>query len=150
MLGADVEEVAAHDRRLLEGLEISAPFSPDAAVAVDLGCGHGPQTLALADMGFSIVVGVDTSLELLAELRVRARSRPAVRALHADMLEGLAEVAASGPVDVVVCMRDTLLHLPDHHAVEALFQCAAAALAAEGTLVLSYRDLTGALEGIDR
>jgi hypothetical protein len=59
-------------------------------------------------------------------------------------------VAASGAVDVVVCMRETLLHLPDHHAVEALFQCAAAALAAEGTLVLSYRDLTGALEGIDR
>ncbi len=149
MLGGDIEQVAAQDRLVLEEL-IGTPAPADRAVAVDLGCGPGPQTLALADMGFASVVGVDTSEELLAELSEHAPLRPAVRTLHADLLEALPEVAASQPVDVVVCMRDTLLHLADHDAVDRLLARAAAALVAEGTLVLSYRDLTQALEGLER
>ena len=101
-------------------------------------------------MGFATVVAVDTSKELLAEFAEHARSRPAVRTLHADLLDALPEVAASGALDAVVCMRDTLLHLPDHDAVDRLLARAAAALAAEGTLVLTYRDLTQVLEGVDR
>ncbi len=149
MLGGDVEAVAAQDRLLLERL-VDAPDPSDNAVAWDLGCGPGPQSLALADMGFASVVGVDTSEELLAELGEHARSRPAVRTLQADLLDALAALPASGRVDVVVCMRDTLLHLPDHDAVDLLLDRAAAALDEEGMLVLTYRDLTQALEGVDR
>lgn len=150
MLGGDVEQLAGRDREFLEAVGISAPGSAQSGVAVDLGCGHGPQTLALADIGFGAVVGIDTSRELLGELAEHARSRPAVRTLHADLLDGLPEVAASGPVDVVVCMRDTLLHLPNRGAVDLLLERSAAVLAPEGVLVLTYRDLTEPLEGLDR
>lgn len=150
MLGGDVEEVAAQDRLALEELGIRAPGPYGNSIAVDLGCGPGPQTLALADMGFATVVGVDTSQELLTELAESARSRPAVRTLNADLLNALPEVAAPGSVDVVVCMRDTLLHLPDHQAVDRLLTSVAVSLADQGTLVLTYRDLTRQLEGVDR
>lgn len=148
MLGGDVEQVAAQDRRMLEKLGISA--LSEHGVAVDLGCGPGPQTIALADMGFGTVVGVDTSQELLDELAGHARSRSAVRTLHGDLLEALPEVAAPGSVAVVVCMRDTLLHLPDFDAVDLFLARVASSLAAEGSLVLTYRDLTQELAGTDR
>ncbi|GAA4900630.1 class I SAM-dependent methyltransferase [Streptomonospora salina] len=150
MLGGDVEQVATQDRLALEGLSIAAPGSSRNSVAVDLGCGPGPQTLALADMGFATVVGVDTSQELLAELAQHASSRPAVQTLQADLVDALPEVAGQRSIDAIVCMRDTLLHLPDHNAVDVLLARAAASLAAEGTLVLTYRDLTQPLEGVDR
>ncbi|MBB4931721.1 SAM-dependent methyltransferase [Lipingzhangella halophila] len=148
MLGGDIEQVAAQDQQTLEKLGVSAPSA--SGVAVDLGCGPGPQTLALADMGFGTVVGVDTSQELLDELAHLARSRSAVRTRKGDLLDVLPDVAAPGSVDVVVCMRDTLLHLPDLDAVDLLLTRAATALTTGGTLVLTYRDLTQQLAGTDR
>ncbi len=150
MLGGDVEHTASQDRLFLEGLGISPTGSPANSIAVDLGCGPGPQTLALADMGFTTVVGVDTSQELLAELAQHASSRPAVRMLQADLVDALPEVAQQQPIDVIVCMRDTLLHLPDHGTLDLLLTRVATSLATEGTLVLTYRDLTQPLVGLDR
>lgn len=148
MLGGDIERVAAQDRQLLERLGVST--SSGGEVAVDLGCGPGPQTLALADMGFGAVVGVDASRELLDELARLAHSRSAVRTHHGDLLDALPEVAAPGSVAVIVCMRDTLLHLPSLEAVDLLLARVTSALTAGGTLVLTYRDLTHELAGTDR
>lgn len=148
MLGGDIERVAAQDRQLFEKLELGA--TSVSGTAVDLGCGPGPQTLALADMGFGTVVGVDTSRELLDELADLAHARPAVRTHHGDLLDALPEMTTPGSVDVVVCMRDTLLHLPEPDAVDLLLTRVASALVAGGTLVLTYRDLTQQLAGTDR
>jgi len=101
-------------------------------------------------MGFDTVVGLDTSRELLAELRERTQSRQAVRTLHQDLLGGLHDIATSTPIDIAVCMRDTLLHLPDHQSIDRLFDRVAAALGPGGSLVLSYRDLSEPLNGLDR
>jgi len=149
MLGGDVERVAAEDGALLKQIGVAAPRRPD-AVAVDLGCGPGPQTLALADMGFSTVIAVDTSQELLDELTEHARSRPAVRPVNMDLLEALPGVASPGPLEAVVCMRDSVLCLPDHRDVTSLMERVAAALAANGAFMLTYRDLTEPLAGVDR
>lgn len=148
MLGGDIEQVAAQDRQLLEKLELGA--SSVSGVAVDLGCGPGPQTLALADMGFGTVVGVDTSRELLDELVDLAHARPAVQTRHGDLLDALPEMTTPRSVDVVMCMRDTLLHLPEPDAVDLLLTRVASSLAAGGKLVLTYRDLTQQLAGTDR
>lgn len=148
MMGSDIEQVAVRDRQQLERLGIRAPV--DGGVAVDLGCGPGPQTLALADMGFDTVIGVDTSQELLDELARLAQSRSAVRTHHGDLLDAVGEVAAPGSVDVIVCMRDTLLHLPHLAAVDALLDGVTSALTPGGRLVLTYRDLTQQLVGTDR
>lgn len=148
MLGGDIEYVAAQDRRLLESLGVCAPA--ENGVALDLGCGPGPQSLALADLGFGTVVGIDSSRELLDELARLAHARPGVRTVHGDVLEVLPEVAAPGSVDVVTCMRDTVLHLRDLDAVDLLLTRVGSALTAQGMFVLTYRDLTRRLEGTDR
>jgi SAM-dependent methyltransferase len=149
MLGGDLERVAAEDRALLEQLGIVGPRRPN-AVAVDLGSGPGPQTLALSDMGFSTVFAVDTSQELLDELAGHARSRPAVRTLNMDLLDALPSVAAQGSLEAVVCMRDTVLCLPDRSDVVLLIERVAESLAEDGRFVLTYRDLTQDLVGVDR
>lgn len=150
MLGGDIEAAAAAERELLEQLGIGGPTRAD-AVALDLGCGPGPQSLALADLGYPKVIGVDTSRELLDELAEYARGRPVVSTMHADLLDALLPGAAgSGPIEAIVCMRDTVVHLADHAHVIALITGAREALTPGGRLVLTYRDLTGPISGLDR
>ena len=145
MLGGDLEAAAASERRVLEDIGVLP-----GAVAVDLGCGPGPQTLALADMGFESVIGVDTSQELLDELAHHARSRPAIKAIRADLLQALPDVLEGHLADVVVCMGDTVLHLGGRDAVIELCNRVAQALAPGGSFVLTYRDLTEALHDLER
>ena len=145
MLDGDLEAAAASQRRVLEDLGVRP-----GAVAVDLGCGPGPQTLALADMGFESVIGVDTSQELLDELAHHACSRPAIKAIRADLVQALPDVLEGHLADVVVCMGDTVLHLPGRDAVIELCDRVAQALAPGGSFVLTYRDLTQPLHGLER
>ena len=145
MLGGDLEAAAASQRLVLEDLGVRP-----GAVAVDLGCGPGPQTLALADMGFELVIGVDTSQELLGELAHHARSRPAIKAIRADLVQALPDVLEGHLADVVVCMGDTVLHLGGRDTVIELCERAAQALAPGGSFVLTYRDLTEALHDLER
>lgn len=145
MLGGDLEAAASRERQALELLGVRA-----GSVAVDLGCGPGPQALALADMGFGSVLAVDTSQQLLDELAAHARSRSAIRVLNTDLVGVLPDALDGQDVDVVVCMRDTILHLPDRSVVLDLFQRVAGVLNHDGAFVLTYRDLTRPLEGLDR
>lgn len=151
MLGGDIAAVARAQAELLRELDVS----PGAvgALAVDLGCGPGPQSLALAELGFSPVLAVDTSRALLDELSGladRAGYSSAVRPLLADIAGALTEHTRPSSVAAVVCMGDTLPHLTAKRDVTALLREAARALAAGGRLVLSYRDLTSPRAGTDR
>jgi hypothetical protein len=67
-----------------------------------------------------------------------------------DLREELPSVVSSGPLEVVVCMRDTVLCLPDRRDVASLVERVATSLAPKGTFVLTYRDLTQPLHGVDR
>ncbi len=149
MLGGDIERAARGQRALLDQLGIWPAESPGGSVAVDIGCGSGAQALALADMGFDTVLGVDSNAALLAELSEHADRRSSVRTVHGDALDALADLS-HGSVDVVVCMGDTVLHLPNKAAVSRLVTTAATALRAGGSIVLTYRDFIQALDGVDR
>jgi 2-polyprenyl-3-methyl-5-hydroxy-6-metoxy-1,4-benzoquinol methylase len=106
------------------------------ATAVDLGAGFGLHAIPLARRGFS-VVAIDSYEPLLAELTARQGTLP-IRTVTANLLDFRAHIA--GPADVIVCMGDTLTHLPDRSSVEFLCKEVAAALAAGGLFVVTFRD----------
>lgn len=112
--------------------------------AVDLGAGFGMHSIPLARRGFE-VLALDSSAELLRELRALAGAL-AIEAVQDDLRNFRERLAGVAP-EVILCMGDTLTHLGDLRAVEALLADAAAALAPGGTLVLTFRDYTIPLEG---
>ncbi|OSP41737.1 SAM-dependent methyltransferase [Streptomyces sp. 13-12-16] len=143
MLGGDIAALASEQARSLGGWGVRP--GPAGTLAVDLGCGPGPQSLALAELGFSPVLAVDANRALLDELAHHARD--AVRPLHADIRGVLPEHTHPGSLGAVVCMGDTLTHLPRAQDVTELIADAAVALAEGGRLVLAHRDLTAPLTG---
>lgn len=115
--------------------------------AVDLGAGLGQHALALAECGFA-VTAVDTSATLLDGLRRRAAGRP-IACVHDDLANWRRHCGASA--DVVLCLGDTLTHLPSDADVEALFRSIAAGLGPGGVFAATFRDFaTRPLEGADR
>ncbi|WP_167471934.1 class I SAM-dependent methyltransferase [Nocardia arthritidis] len=149
MLGGDVEAVAAAQAELLRRLGLGAESG---ATAFDLGSGCGPQTLALAELGYT-VTAVDTSAALLDELTELAERRGIaadIRPVHRDIRGTLPELAAAGSVAAVVCMGDTLPHLPERADVPELIANVAEALRPGGSFVVTYRDLTAELDGANR
>jgi SAM-dependent methyltransferase len=148
MLGAPFEEKVKEQNAFLSRTLGNLKNSPKPALAVDLGCGPGFQTIALAQLGFSPVIAVDTSSELLNELRSYVGDFR-VQIEKADLRE-LPALVSAGQATVIVCMGDTLTHLPGKGDVTALFRAAFDALRPGGMLVISYRDLTTEIRGTDR
>jgi SAM-dependent methyltransferase len=108
--------------------------------AVDLGAGFGMHAIPLARRGFS-VVAIDTYDPLLEELASRKGSLP-IRTVNADLLAFRTHIAA--PIDVIMCMGDTLTHLPNHSSVESLFRDVAASLGPGGLFAATFRDYVSA------
>ena len=130
------------------GGEIDAilPNSVSGATAVDLGAGFGMHSIPLARRGCA-VLAVDTSALLLEVLRERAAELP-VRLAEDDLLSFQGYVDSD--VDLILCMGDTLTHLPDQSSVEKLFSAAAQSLLPKGKFIATFRDYTSPLVGIRR
>lgn len=112
-------------------------LSPEAGdLAVDLGCGPGCQSLPLAELGFR-VVAIDFCQELLDELVQRSGDLPITTVC--DDLAEFAQHTDQAPV-LIVCMGDTLVHLPDLPAVEKVIDRVSAALQPGGTFIYAIRD----------
>lgn len=113
------------------------PARTPGAVAVDLGAGNGYSTIPLAEAGYS-VTAVDFSSQLLAELRKTASEKGlSVKTTEAD----ICTFALPRDAAVVVCMTDTILHLPDRGLVQKLFADVSGALRTGGKFAVSFRDL---------
>jgi SAM-dependent methyltransferase len=104
--------------------------------AVDLGAGLGLHALALAERGFK-VIAIDACRILLDELESRRGQLP-ITPVVADFLAFRQLVKHE--VSAILCMGDTLTHLLDFSAVEALFESVAQALAQGGVFVTTFRD----------
>jgi len=115
-------------------------------VAVDLGAGFGMHAMELARRGYR-VIAVDTCDALLDELRANAVGLP-VDIVHDDLLAFARHLP--GKADLVLCMGDTLTHLPDEASVATLVGAAAEALAPAARFVASFRDYSAALSGVRR
>ena len=114
--------------------------------AVDLGAGSGFQSIALAESGFK-VIALDLSSRLLTELEEKARNLP-ITTVRDDLLN-FRKHSPEG-IELIVCMGDTLCHLKSREEVQHLLENTYSSLATEGGLILSFRDLTDALTGLDR
>ncbi len=107
--------------------------------AIDLGAGRGQHALALAEAGWDV-----TALEPCAPLREEllahfATDHQRVNAADTDILEWL--TAPDGePWHAILCLGDTLCHLPDLASVDHLLATAARRLAPGGRLMLTFRD----------
>lgn len=110
-------------------------------VAVDLGAGHGLQTIALAQSGYS-VTAVDFNRQLLKELARRKGSLD-IQLVEANITDFFKTDTTSA--DLVVCMGDTLTHMETLADVHRLMSSIATHLVPGGSVVFSFRDLTVAL-----
>jgi SAM-dependent methyltransferase len=115
-------------------------------IAVDLGAGCGFQSIPLAQAGFS-VIAIDSSTKLLAELKQNAQSL-LVTPIHDDLFNFARH--CPGPIELVVCMGDTLTHLKSQRPIRQLFKKIFSALETGGRLILTFRDLSIELKGPDR
>jgi SAM-dependent methyltransferase len=88
-------------------------YLPSAASLLELGCGTGAVLAGLADS--LQVSGVDQSPEMLA---VAARAVPDATLVQADMTA----FALGARFDVVICVFDTLNHLPDFASWQRMFE----------------------------
>lgn len=115
-------------------------------VALDLGAGSGFQSIPLAEAGFR-VIALDTNRQLLAELKEKAKNLPIVTVR--DTMLNFSEHSPA-EIDVSVCMGDTLAHLQSLEEVQQLLENTYAALTRNGNLILTFRDMTHELSGLDR
>jgi SAM-dependent methyltransferase len=147
MFGVPFEDKVAEQKalldRVLSALQPPVPHGP----ALDLGSGPGFQSIALAELGFSPVIAIDTSAELLAELNARCDAN--IETMTADIASLESLDLPAGPT-IAVCMGDTLTHLSSRDDVECLFAAVFNKLAPQGAFILTWRDLTHELTGTDR
>jgi SAM-dependent methyltransferase len=143
MIG-DVEAATARADAELDAIGLPSHAT---GTAVDLGAGFGMHSLPLARRGYK-VIAIDTYQPLLQELRSRAGSL-AIDTVNADLLDLRGHV--SQPADVILCMGDTLTHLPDAASVDSLFAAIAAVLSPGGLFVATFRDYVSTpLQGDER
>jgi SAM-dependent methyltransferase len=114
--------------------------------AIDLGAGCGFQSIPLANLGFS-VTAIDLDRKLLDELGRHAGSAR-ITTIRDDLSHFDRHVGE--PVELVVCMVDTLVHLDAKGTVVELFAKVRAALEPGGKLVITYRDLSREASDLDR
>jgi 2-polyprenyl-3-methyl-5-hydroxy-6-metoxy-1,4-benzoquinol methylase len=114
--------------------------------AVDLGCGFGMHSIPLARRGCS-VLALDSSSHLLEQLQAHAGTLP-ITAVEADL--SAFQRYLHRPADIVLCMGDTLTHLPDRDTALQLFALTAISLRPGGTFIATFRDYTQALVGNGR
>jgi SAM-dependent methyltransferase len=148
MFGVPFAAKVAEQEAILQDALHPAAERSHLGMAVDLGSGSGFQTVALAEMGYSPVLAVDTSQALLKELQSHS-DHQSVQTICNDLLN-LNEFVSPATATVVVCMGDTISHLNSRDAVEDLFRMVFSALIPGARFVLSYRDLSAEATGLDR
>lgn len=152
-MAGDPEVVLQRQRDVFAQLGITTLAG---GLAVDLGSGSGAQSVALAELGFS-VLAIDFCEPLLAELRQQAELLP-IRTVNDDLLnfrQWIPEPSVANATQItaqlIVCMGDTLPHLDSLAKVAALFIDIERTLAPQGKIVLSFRDYVAfELEGEQR
>ena len=114
--------------------------------AIDLGAGSGFQSIPLAEIGFS-VTAIDLNELLLQELSYNAQGLN-VSVVQDDIMNF--QNYSDSNVELIVCMTETIIHLESKKNVIDLFNKLFQSLEKDGKFILTFRDLTYELKGLDR
>lgn len=121
-------------------------FPTSTHIAIDLGAGHGLQSVSLAKLGFS-VKAIDFNKTLLEELRNNCKALD-VTPIEDD-IRLVAKYRSLKP-ELIVCCGDTLTHLESESEIERLIDDCYDTLPDKGKLVFSFRDYSEKLSGDKR
>lgn len=114
--------------------------------AIDLGAGSGIQSIAMKNLGYD-VLAIDFNEQLLNELKANPKAS-GIKTELAD-ITNVGAYEQTKP-ELIVCCGDTITHLENKVAIEKLITASAKLLAANGHLVLTFRDYTNELNDQQR
>lgn len=103
--------------------------------AIDLGAGHGLQSISLSKLGFD-VIAIDLNKKLISDLNDRNKGHN-IRTIESDIIDFKKYVDKSG---LIVCMGDTISHLDTFETLGKLIEDCYENLEENGQFVISFRD----------
>lgn len=114
--------------------------------AIDLGTGNGVQSIALAEIGFS-VKAVDFNTQLLSELATKINNYQIE--LIQDDISNIKNITDS-KIDLISCCGDTIAHLETFKQLDDFLIDCYEVLLTNGSLILSFRDYSTELTDTQR
>jgi SAM-dependent methyltransferase len=141
-MSGDLTSNVLNFRNLLESHQITSSTNE---LAVDLGAGHGIQTIALAECGFN-VTAIDFNDQLLTELASNTNGKN-VTIINDDM-RNVRQHATDA--SIIVCCGDTITHLGSYGEITKIATDIFHSLKAGGKAIFSFRDYSIPLEGTNR
>jgi SAM-dependent methyltransferase len=114
--------------------------------AVDLGAGHGIQSVSLAKLGFKMKA-IDFNRQLITELKLNSKG------FDIDVIEDdirLFNKHIDTKPELIICWGDTITHLNSEIEIEQLLINCCEALNENGKLIISFRDYSNELVGDNR
>ena len=137
------------DRALGKNVEFFQQYKiapKGSGTAIDLGAGCGFQSIPLALLGFT-VTAIDLDEKLLDELQKNS-GELAIATIQDDLINF--EQYINNEAELIICMTDTLLHLESKDKVTSLFNKVFSSLENDGRFIITFRDLSHELSGLDR
>jgi predicted nicotinamide N-methyase len=142
-MAGDFEAKQNEHRQFLEEHSIIAASTK---LAVDLGAGHGIQSVSMAKLGFK-VKAIDFNRRLLTELKHNSKGLEIE--VTEDDIRSIKKYADPKP-ELIICWGDTITHLESIQEIEQLLFDCCEALTENGKLILSFRDYSDELAGDNR
>ncbi|WP_459212184.1 class I SAM-dependent methyltransferase [Aquimarina rhabdastrellae] len=106
--------------------------------AIDLGAGHGIQSISLSKIGFN-VIAIDFNKKLLEELELNSRNA-AIKIVNDD-IRNVSTYNKEHP-ELILCCGDTLTHLESKEEIQMFIKNCITSLIHKGKMILSFRDYT--------
>jgi SAM-dependent methyltransferase len=114
--------------------------------AIDLGAGNGIQTVALAELGYT-VKAIDFNSQLIDELKSNVKVF-SVEVIFDDIR--LIDRYSEPKPELIICCGDTISHLQNLSEIDKLIGDSFSALVPRGKIILSFRDYSSELVDVQR